>query len=198
MSATSLKRDPSRVSYYFDDPFYERMVRISKQLRAGPVGAEVDGATERAVARALYREARLIDDDRLEEWLGLFVPECAYWIPATLEAADPRRQVTIELHDRRRLEDRVVRLRTGTAASWAPPIRTRHSLSSLEIWKGDGECLLARANSIVQTFVLGHHRTLGGWCGYALLNLGGEWKIEIKQINLIDCDYGQENNSFCL
>ena len=51
---------------------------------------------------------------------------------------------------------------------------------------------------MIQTYRLGVHRALAGWCGYLFVQEDGAWKIALKQINLIDCDEGQENNSFFL
>ncbi|MEX2354171.1 MAG: hypothetical protein WD709_08290, partial [Gammaproteobacteria bacterium] len=45
----------------------------------------------------LYTEARLIDEDRLEDWLGLFMAEGIYWIPID-ENADPETETSI-IHD---------------------------------------------------------------------------------------------------
>ena len=63
----------------------------------------------------------------MEEWLELYAPECLYWIPSATDAPDPRFNVQLEIHDRRRLEERVARLRTGFAYSQHPP--TRNTLS---------------------------------------------------------------------
>ncbi|MDH3643622.1 MAG: aromatic-ring-hydroxylating dioxygenase, partial [Gammaproteobacteria bacterium] len=41
----------------------------------------------------LYREARLMDENRYEEWLELFAEECEYWIPSNHEDGDPSREV---------------------------------------------------------------------------------------------------------
>lgn len=41
-------------------------------------------------------------------------------------------------------------------------------------------------------------RILAGWCGWVMERDGGDWKIAVEQINLIDCNLGQENNTFVL
>jgi hypothetical protein len=51
---------------------------------------------------------------------------------------------------------------------------------------------------VIQTYRLGVHRALAGWCGYLFVAEQGVWKIALKQVNLLDCDEGQENNSFFL
>ena len=37
-----------------------------------------------------------------------------------------------------------------------------------------------------------------GWCGYRLKKENGVWKIEVKQVNLLDSDQGHENLTFTL
>ena len=183
-------------SLYLDDRFYERLYRISREwLSAGEPAPAVLHLT---CERLLHREARLLDGGEFEAWLRLFARECAYWIPATHPAGDPRREVTQEFHDRRRLEDRVARIRTGHAYSQIPPTRTSHLLANLEVAAVDPSELRARTSFAIHTYRMGVHRTLAGWCGYALVREDGEWKIQLKQINLIDADEGQENNSFFL
>jgi benzoate/toluate 1,2-dioxygenase beta subunit len=92
----------------------------------------------------------------------------------------------------------VARLRTGNADSQIPPTRTCHLLSNLEIFASSANELAARTNFVIQTYRLGVRRALAGWCGYLFVQEDAAWKIALKQINLIDCDEGQENNPFFL
>ncbi len=183
-------------SLYLDEHFYGRLCRVASEwsIAGEPASAEL----HRMCERLLYREARLLDDGDFEQWLGLFSRECAYWIPATHPAGDPRREVTQEFHDRRRLEDRIARIRTGHAYSQIPPTRTCHLLANLEVAAIGPSELRARNSFAIHTYRMEVHRTLAGWCGYVVIGEDGDWKIQLKQINLIDADVGQENNSFFL
>lgn len=182
-------------SLYVNDALYERLIALEGMWKhpGDPPAQELEVACERLIKR----EARLLDDGEFERWLELFSRECIYWIPVR-RGNDPRREVTVEFHDRRRLVDRVARLRTGSAYSQIPPTRTCHLLSNLEIFASSADELAARANFVIQTYRLGVHRALAGWCGYLCVYEDGAWKIALKEINLIDCDEGQENNSFIL
>ena len=40
---------------------------------------EAGSTTEREIEQFLFREARLIDELRLEEWLALFAGDGVYW-----------------------------------------------------------------------------------------------------------------------
>ena len=52
----------------------------------------------------------------------------------TPEAGDPRREIAISFDDRRRMEDRIYRLRTGYAWSQAPKSRTVRMVSNVEVF----------------------------------------------------------------
>lgn len=180
---------------YVNDALYERLTALDSMWKnpGEPPARELGEACERLIKR----EARLLDDGEFERWLELFSRECIYWIPVR-RGNDPRREITGEFHDRRRLRDRLARLRTGSAYSQIPPTRTCHLLSNFEIFTSRADELAARANFVIQTYRLGVHRALAGWCGYLFVPEQDAWKISLKQINLIDCDEGQENNSFFL
>lgn len=193
---TDERADASKFSHYVNDAFYARLATIAGEW-ANP-GIEPGEPAKSECERLLVREARLIDDKRFDDWLAMFTRECLYWIPSTPGGGDPRREVSLEFHDRRRLEDRMARLRTGKAYSQIPPTRTRHLLTNVETWSVAADEVRARANVLIETFQHGVRRALAGWTGWVLVPEGGAWKIAIKQINLIDSDYGQENNTFVL
>jgi 3-phenylpropionate/cinnamic acid dioxygenase small subunit len=180
---------------YVNDALYERLMSLDS-IWKNP-GAPPSRELVETCERLIKREARLLDDGEFERWLELFSRECVYWIPVR-RGNDPRREITGEFHDRRRLKDRVARLRTGSAYSQIPPTRTCHLLGNFEIFTSRPDELAARANFAIQTYRLGVHRALAGWCGYLFVPEQDAWKIALKQINLIDCDEGQENNSFFL
>ena len=52
---------------------------------------------------------------------------------------DPRREIAISFDDRRRMEDRIYRLRTGYAWSQAPKSRTVRMISNVEVFATDRE-----------------------------------------------------------
>src|SRR5437773_1767250 len=73
----------------------------------------------------LYREARLIDEHRYDEWLSLWTDEAIYWVPCNEDDTDPERQVSIIYDDRVRLGERVARLQSGAAWAQEPKSRMR-------------------------------------------------------------------------
>lgn len=145
----------------------------------------------------LEREARLLDQGRFEDWLALYSAHCIYWVPAT-PGGDPRREVAVAFDDRRRLEDRVFRLRTGHAWSQAPASRTVRMVGNVEVFPWKEERLLVRSNFLISDFRTGETRFWAGWCGHRLRLRDGSYEIEVRQVNLIDCDQNLRNPSIIL
>ena len=161
--STQTANDPSRSSYYVTDAFYRELIahftdwQRDERVVADPV--------ERDRFRMLLeRETRLLDQLRYEDWLKLYTPECIYWVPSTPGAGDPRREVSVMFDDRRRLEDRVYRLRTGFAWSQAPASRTVRLVTNVEVFAtGSDESRMTRSNFLITEFWGDETRILSGW-----------------------------------
>src|SRR5947207_13819077 len=106
----------------------------------------------REVEQFLYREARLLDERRFNEWLDLFTDDVRYWMGAranryprnskAISILSPNRYVeddktradelSILDETKETLSARVARLDTGMAWAEDPPARTRHMTGSHE------------------------------------------------------------------
>lgn len=191
-------QDASRSSYYISDEFYRDLIgNFTDWQRDEQAVADV---TERERFRMLLeREARLLDQLRYEDWLKLYAAECVYWVPATQQAGDPRREVAVMFDDRRRLEDRVYRLRTGFAWSQAPASRTVRLTSNVEVFATENEAVrMVRANFLISEFWGDETRLLSGWSGHRIVDHNGRWEIQAKQVNLLECDQSIRNPSIIL
>ncbi|HSM19224.1 MAG TPA: aromatic-ring-hydroxylating dioxygenase subunit beta, partial [Hyphomicrobiales bacterium] len=116
------QHDPSLTSHYVGNEFYEKLVADFADWRREERESD-DPALRDSCRRLLEREARLLEELRLDDWLALYAPECLYWVPTTPDGGDPRREVAVAFDDRRRLEDRVYRLQLAHAWSQRPPSR---------------------------------------------------------------------------
>src|SRR5579862_671870 len=194
--ATAL--DPSRSSYYVDDAFYRELVENFSAWQ-DDARVVIDVATRDEFRRLLEREARLLDQLRYEDWIAMYTAECIYWVPSTPKAGDPRREISVMFDDRRRLEDRIYRLRTGFAWSQAPASRTVRLVSNVEGFATPYEDIrMVRSNFLISEFWGDETRVLTGWSGHRVVRDGTGWKIEAKQVNLIDCDQSIRNPSIIL
>ena len=189
--------DPAQYSYYVDEDFYARLLEQLEHW--SDVGRPPDRAVREQCETLLFHEARLLDERRYEEWLNLFTAECLYWIPSTPGGGDPRGEVSLTFDDRRRLEDRIARLRTGYAYSQMPPSRTCHLLTNIEVSQDTApDQVRVRSNFMICEYRATVYRTLAGWYGHSLQRENGSWRIACKIVNLIDSDQGLENLSLVL
>jgi benzoate/toluate 1,2-dioxygenase beta subunit len=190
--------DPSVSSYYVNESFYQRLVDNFTDWQREEL--EIRETAVRDQFRMLVEhEARLLDQLRFDEWLAMYAPECIYWVPGTPEAGDPRREISISFDDRRRMEDRIYRLRTGYAWSQAPKSRTVRMMSNVEVFAAsDGDARMVRSNFLISEFRIDGTRFLSGWCGHRFVPAGGRWQIAVRQVNLIDCDQNLRNPSIVL
>jgi 3-phenylpropionate/cinnamic acid dioxygenase small subunit len=190
--------DPSRTSHYVTDALYRALIANFTDWQRDD-RAVSDPAERERFRMLLEREARLLDQLRYEEWLALFAPECIYWVPATPNAGDPRREVAVMFDDRRRLEDRIYRLRTGFAWSQAPASRTVRLITNAEVFAtGDDTVRMVRSNFLISEFWGDETRLLSGWSGHRFVQRDGRWEIEAKQVNLLECDQSIRNPSIIL
>ena len=147
----------------------------------------------------LYREARLADEGRYDEWAALWTEDCIYWVPANSDDYDPRRHLSIIYDDRSRLQDRVDRLNSGKAWAQEPRSRMRRIISNVEIGpisaQGDIE--------VLSNFVLGEQRRGIQAVYFAQqihhLRPGPDgFRIALKKVLLINNDEPIHNLSFLI
>ena len=86
----------------------------------------------------LYREARLLDDRRFDEWLECYSQDAEYWMPAWTDddelTSDPHTEISLIYYaNRQGLEDRVYRLNTERSSASTPEPRTSHFIANVEV-----------------------------------------------------------------
>ena len=198
MAAPAVDTNPSRSSHYVNDTLYRELVANFSNWQ-DDARALTDVAIRDEFRQLLEREARFLDQLRYEDWLKMYAAECIYWVPSTPGAGDPRREISVMFDDRRRLEDRVYRLRTGFAWSQAPASRTVRMISNVEVFAtAKDNTRMLRSNFLINEFWGDETRVLTGWTGHRVVREGGKWTIQAKQVNLIDCDQCIRNPSIIL
>ena len=96
---------------------------------------DLSAAERSSLEEFIFREARLADESRYEEWEALLSDDMKYWVPAGPGEFDPDRDVSILNDNRARLATRLRQLRTGTRHSQSPPSSMRRLLSNIEMQK---------------------------------------------------------------
>jgi p-cumate 2,3-dioxygenase beta subunit len=101
----------------------------------------------------LYEEAALLDEWRLEEWLGLLTVDARYEVPSA-DALDggPDDSLMLVSDSRATLEARVRRLLSGRAYREVPRSRTRRVIGNVRLLGVNGDELIVTANFTVYRF----------------------------------------------
>jgi 3-phenylpropionate/cinnamic acid dioxygenase small subunit len=145
----------------------------------------------REVEQFLYREARLADELRYDEWESLWTDDAVYWVPAGGDDIDPERRMSIIFDNRARIATRIKQLGTGKRHAQTPPSRLRRMLANVELIEpetGQGDDIGAGANFVVYE---SRERGVSVWAGrsrYTLRRVGDELKMARKTVVLVDCD----------
>ncbi len=190
--------DPSRSSHYVNDTLYRELIAGFSDWQDDAL-VVTDAAARDELRRLIEREARLLDQFRYDDWLAMYAAECVYWVPSTPHAGDPRCEIAVMFDDRRRLEDRIYRLRTGFAWSQAPQSRTVRLITNVEVFAtAQDNARMLRSNFLIGEFWDKETRTLTGWAGHRVVRSGDGWKIAAKQVNLLECDQALRNLSIIL
>jgi p-cumate 2,3-dioxygenase beta subunit len=138
----------------------------------------VELPTRQEVEDLFYREAALLDEWRLEEWLDLLTEDAIYQIPPTdVPEGDSRHTLFIIADDALRIRSRVKQL-LGKAA-WAenPHSRTRRMIANVRVLGAEGENILVTANFAVHRMRYESVDTYIGHYDYKLLRKGNELRI---------------------
>ena len=141
----------------------------------------------------LFREAALLDDRRLDDWLGLLTDDIHYWMPIrrTTTAREVDREFT-EIggmaffdDDKEMLTLRVQRLSVGRAWAEDPPSRTRRLIANVRILEIDGDEMRISANfQLYRTRLNSEEDTWIGRREDLLRRVRGELKLARRHIFL--------------
>lgn len=148
------------------------------------------------VENFLYKEVRLMDENRYAEWLQLWGQECLYWVPSNKEDVDPSREVSIIYSDRPTLELYVGRLIEGKAFAQVPQSRLRRIIANVEIDDSVAGEVSAYANFIAVEVRKHEQRIHAGRTHYKLVPSGDSFLIKYKKVSLVAIDAAQDNLTF--
>jgi 3-phenylpropionate/cinnamic acid dioxygenase small subunit len=106
-----------------------------------------------------YREAELLDDRKLREWLELLADDIRYWMPVRHNPLERPADLSAELarpgeafyfdDGKESLRIRIERAYARNAWAEMPPSRTRHLITNVRVKADDGREIDARSNFLV-------------------------------------------------
>jgi 3-phenylpropionate/cinnamic acid dioxygenase small subunit len=138
----------------------------------------------------VVREARLIDQQRFEEWLDLFADDGRYWMPLEWEQTDPRLATSLMYEDKLLLQIRIERLKGNRTFSQKPRSRCHHVLQVPQVEKRDepgNEYVTWTAMHYVESR-LDEQDLYAAWATHTLAVINGALKIKLKRVDLVNSD----------
>jgi p-cumate 2,3-dioxygenase beta subunit len=132
-----------------------------------------DSKLREEVEELLFYEAELLDQWRLDEWLGLFTEDCHYIIPTNDHPhGDPTRDVMLVHDDRFLLEQRIRSLQSRTAHAEFPHSRTRRLVTNIRAAREDDD-VIAFANFAVYRMRMSEFDCYVGYYEHRLTRVDG-------------------------
>ena len=133
---------------------------------------------ERQVEDFIVREAALLDEWRLDDWLALFTDDARYVVPSTdMRDGDVKETLGIINDDMARLRGRVERLKSCHAHRECPWSRTRRFITNVRISEITGDAILTHASFLVYRIRSGQVDPLIGSYVHTLRRTDGTLKI---------------------
>lgn len=138
----------------------------------------------------VYAEARMLDEQRFEEWLALFTDDAHYWMPLSPGQQDARLHTSLMYEDKLLLRVRVERLGGARTYSQQPRSRCHHLLQQPSVEQADrdaGRYTLRTAFHYVETR-LDEQTLFVGWATHELVAVDGKLRIRLKRVDLVNSD----------
>ncbi|MCY4154697.1 MAG: aromatic-ring-hydroxylating dioxygenase subunit beta [Gammaproteobacteria bacterium] len=147
------------------------------------------------IQQFLYHEARLLDEQRWEEWNDLYLEDAEYWVPAAADQPDPHNHVSLIYETGLLRAVRVKRYRHPNAFSLQPKPRSVHLVSNVMLDSFDKNTSEYCVNS---RFVMLQYRreqqdVFAGAYRHRLRVVKEGFKIAAKRVDLLNCDAPLEN-----
>jgi 3-phenylpropionate/cinnamic acid dioxygenase small subunit len=150
----------------------------------------MQGPSNQELIDFIVHEARLLDEQRFEEWLDLFTEDGRYWMPLEWGQTDPRLTASLMYEDKMLLQIRVERLKGNRTFSQKPKSRCHHVLQTPQVDARD------EAENLYSTWTSMHYvesrfdeqNFYAAWAKHQLTVEGGRIRIKLKRVDLINCE----------
>jgi len=142
---------------------------------------------EAEVTKFVYREARLLDEKRFDEWYELFTEDAYYWVPLVPGQTDPLAHNSLAYEDKLLLKLRIERLKLPTAYSQKPASRCLHVMQAPDVEEAFGG-FLARTPFIYTETRGDDSQRYAATAWHTLVATKGELKIKLKKVEILNAD----------
>jgi len=140
------------------------------------------------IEQFLYREARLLDTHRLDEWLALYAEDATYWVPLAHNQPDPYEHSSIIHDDRTLMAARVRQYAHPRAHARLPATRTIHQVSNVLLLENRPEQLRVASTLLVVEYRQERQRHWGALVEHKLRRATDGFLITAKRIDLVNSE----------
>jgi len=176
-------------------------VSADRVLGAGPLTALPVPLLREEVAAFLYREARLADESRYEDWLALWTDDAHYWVPAGSTDYDRDRRISFINDNRNRLVTRIRQLQTGVRYAQSPPSPMRRVVSNIELLTVTDDEVEAASNFVLYELSAQATNDVRIWAGrstHRLRRSAEGFALTTKIVELVNASQPLPNLAFLL
>lgn len=153
----------------------------------------LDDAALSPLRRFVEFECRLLDEQRFEDWLTLYLPESTYWAPAKRDQVSPDTYVSLFWDDKEIMQTRVQRLLHPEIHSQIPGSSTVRLVSNFRAMatpgQGQGTAQVECRFLMVEDRLGSPRQSFAGTFNYLLVNDGKAIRIRHKRVELTNCDH---------
>ena len=139
------------------------------------------------VAAFIYKEARLLDEKRFDEWYELFTDDGYYWVPLVPGQTDPLLHNSLAYEDKLLLKLRIERLKLPTAYAQKPASRCHHVMQAPEVEKALGG-YLARTPFIYTETRGDDSQRYAATAWHTLVDSPQGLRIRLKKVEILNAD----------
>ena len=143
-----------------------------------------------AIEQFVFREVRLLDERRFNEWMALYTDDGFYWVPTRHDQASPQDAASIFFDDRKTMLARVTRLAHPDTHIQAPISHTTHLVSNVELEPGPAPAgdITVYAAFLMTEYRAGEPRQYAGRYEYRLRTGAAGFLIAMKKAVLVNCN----------
>ena len=159
-----------------------------------------------AGAEIIHLDGILLDERRWDEWLDLYTADSTFWLPMwrdeeTLNERTDDGLAHMYYQNRKGIEDRVARIRTGKSPVTSPLPRTAHLVSGIALVGEPAPTQMALRATWVCHVLFTRARAQHAFFGraeYQLVRADSGWKIRGKKVLLQNDDIPGVLDVYCV
>jgi 3-phenylpropionate/cinnamic acid dioxygenase small subunit len=147
-----------------------------------------DAALITELEQFLYREARLLDTHRLDEWLALYGGDATYWVPLARNQPDPYEHSSIIHDDRTLMAARVRQYAHPRAHARLPATRTIHQVGNVMLLENGPAQFRVASTLVLIEYRQERQRQWGALVEHILERTPDGLRITAKRIDLVNSE----------